>query len=209
MVIRVACILGLIVLASALFHLHDDLAATAWAVRTPLPIDTPRMYRFAARINDNGGVSPFKVGELITGTFTYDLRGKNKVAANLPHGSFESKRNSLAFQLGDLRFSCIGEVSVTIGAFGHAEHFQIIAFDLELPKGWEMDHKKGSQTYSFLLQNAPSNNVITRVAIPERILLRDFRGTRELKLGFCPGIRFPGGQVKEHATVTATVETLE
>jgi hypothetical protein len=97
-----------------------------------------------------------------------------------------------------------------VHAFDHAEGFQIVAMDLKLPEGWEMDHRGGSQTDGFLLQNAPSRKVIDRAArIPERVSLFEFVNTREVRLDFFHGVSFPGGKVTNRATVYATVESLE
>jgi hypothetical protein len=127
MFIRVGRLLGFALLAAVI----TSVAASA---RVPLPVHT-RTYRFTARIEDNAGVSPFKVGERFKGTFTYDLKSRNTVPGKAEHGNYESRRNSLTFRLGDLRFSGAGKVKVTIGAFGHAEHFQVFASDLDLPEG--------------------------------------------------------------------------
>jgi hypothetical protein len=99
---------------------------------------------------------------------------------------------------------------VTVGAFPPwAEHFQIVAFDLALPNGWEMDHGGQSQTYGIVLQNVPPRKAIAGLGIPDRISLADFSSTRELRLDFFHGVRFPGGQVIGRAIVSATVESLE
>jgi hypothetical protein len=186
------------------------------AARAPAPFALARErhtrnYRFTARVKDNGGVSPFRVGALITGTFTYGLRATKirPQQRSLPFGHYQSRRNSITFQLGDLRFAGKGPVLVTVSSLNHSEHFGVVAPDLELPRGWEMDHTQRSQTYGFLLQNAPPKKVITRVAIPERVSLADFVSTREVRLDFFHGVRFPGGQVKGRATVYASVERLE
>jgi hypothetical protein len=120
-------------------------------------------------------------------------------------------RNSLAFQLGDLRFKGTGKIWVTVATFQHAEHFGIGASDLQLPKGWEVDPAGSSRSPAcgFLLQNAPSRNVIPRAAIPDRLSLPDFKNTRELGLHFDHGVRFPGGAVKKGVGVRAVIETLE
>jgi hypothetical protein len=99
---------------------------------------------------------------------------------------------------------------VTVTAFDHAEDFGMVAYDLKLPKGWEMDHTRRSQAYSFCLQNAPAREVIPREAsIPERISLSDFVSTREVRFDFFHGVSFPGGKIRGRATLYATVNTLE
>src|SRR5690349_14255781 len=77
--------------------------------------DDTRTYRFTARIKSNGGVTPFKAGEALIGVFTYDLRGRNKVAENPTNAVFQSARNSISFQVGERRtaFAGVGEVRVT------------------------------------------------------------------------------------------------
>jgi hypothetical protein len=169
-----------------------------------------RTYRFTARITNNEGVTPFKVGELISGSFTYDLRGTN-IRPDVPnHGFYSSRRNSLTFQSGDLRFSGVGDILAVVNAFDEVEDFGIVAPDLKLPDGWEMDHTRRSQTYSFLLQNAPTRKVIPRGAsIPERVSLSDFVSSREVRFDFFHGVTFPGGKITSRATVYATVESLE
>jgi hypothetical protein len=106
MAIRMARLLGGIVLVSALFHLPAPSA-----VATPLPRNPNlRTYRFTARITDNGGVTPFTVGKVITGTFTYDLKGK--IFSNgVDYGSYASIRNSAA--IVDLATSC-AQASTTL-----------------------------------------------------------------------------------------------
>jgi hypothetical protein len=202
-------ILGVIALAFSPLPFGLLIAPDARTAPIPPPGRGVHTYRFTARIRDNGGLSPFKVGGVITGTFTYDLQAKTTRSPNPFHGHYQSARNSLTFQMGDLRFIGTGDVLVTVGAFDHAEHFQVVAFDLTLPKGWEMDHTGRSQTYSVLLQNAPPRKIITSSGIPGRLSLPDFVNTKELRLDFFHGVRFPGGQAKEGATVYAVVESLK
>jgi hypothetical protein len=178
--------------------------ATATALR---PDKHTRSYRFKARVTSNDGVSPFRVGSTVTGEFTYDLRAKGPC----PHhggGQYPSPGHHFVVQLGKQIFRG-RDVAVTTGMLGHAEHFQVVAFDLGLPPRWDMDHTRGSQTYGVLLQNAPSRGVVTDVAIPRKLKLSDWVTTKELRLDFFHGVRFSGGQAKGRATVTATVETLE
>jgi hypothetical protein len=205
MVTRMTKSLGGIVLVSALFQLF-----AAWGAPAPAPIQTNlRTYRFTARIKKNAGITPLPVGKVITGTLTYDLKGKNTRPAGAAFADFQSARNSLVFEVGGLRFSSAGDVLFTVGAFDHAEHYQVVAFDLQLPKGWEMDHTRRSQTYGIVLQNAPAKGAVPRAAMPDRLSLSDFTSTRELRLDFFHGVRFPGGAVRGRATVYAVVETLE
>jgi hypothetical protein len=169
-----------------------------------------RTYHFTARISSNEGVTPFKVGALISGSFTYDLRG-----TNIHHGFYLSRRNSITFQFGDLRFSGVGDIVTVVNAIDEKEDFNIVAPDLKLPDGWEMDHTRRSQTYSFLLQNVPARKVIPPgipiqgPSIPERISLSDFVSIREVRFDFFHGVTFPGGKITSRATVHATVESLE
>jgi hypothetical protein len=177
----------------------------------PLPTDLRDVcaYRFTARIKDNGGITPFKVGDVISGTFTYDLRGKDRHAEAAEFGAFESSANAFSVQLGEERFFGAGDVLATLAVDKHAEHFGVVAHDLKLPKGWEMDHTVRSQSYGFLLQNAPSRGVVERRGLPDRLSLADFVDTREVRLDFFHGVRFPGGRIEGRATVFATVESLE
>src|SRR6266542_4051575 len=81
-------VLGLIVLTLSPLPFVALLPAGAWTAPVPAtrPVvvrDSTRTYRFTARIEANGGIAPFKVGDTITGTFTYDLKGKNTRPDNL------------------------------------------------------------------------------------------------------------------------------
>jgi hypothetical protein len=183
------------------------LSAGTSSSRAPVPVEV-RTYQFRSKIKANGGVTPFEVGKTISGTFTYDVRSqairKGKQWAHLG-----SKRNAIEFQYGDLRFVGAGGIEVSVSSFEHSEHFGLRADDLVLPKGWEMDHKRKSQTYGVVLQNVPPKGVIDGIAIPTRLSLSDFTSTAELRLDFFEGVSFPGGAVKERGTVTARLETLE
>ena len=72
-----------------------------------------------------------------------------------------------------------------------------------------MDHTRRSQSYGVTLQNAPPRAAVPRVAVPDRLTLSDFVTTKELRLDFFHGVRFPGGQVEDRSIVYATVEKLE
>jgi hypothetical protein len=205
MVARSGCLLCCLGLSTVLFHLLVGLAASA---RAPLPVRT-RTYQFTARITDNEGVTAFKVGELIKGTFTYEVGGGNLRPDVEGFGRYQSKRNSLAFQYGDLRFSGVGDILASVSMFHDSEHFRVEAPDLQLPKGWEMDHTRRSQSYAVSLQNAPPRKVIRSTALPDKLSLSEFVDTREFRLDFVEGVRFPGGQVKGRAIVNASVESLE
>jgi hypothetical protein len=210
MSIRKIRLLGLVIMV-AMFTLIVDGEVNSWA-RAPAPLvrdHHTRTYRFTARIKSNAGVTPFKVADLIKGTFTYDLRAKNKLPADAPYGSYSSKQNSFAFQLGDLQFTSIGEVGTWITVDDGVEDFSIRAHDVQIPKGWEVDHTGRSQSYGLQLQNVPTKQVFRRVEMPDRLSLKDFVSTREVRLDFFHGVRFPGGQVKGRATVIATVESLD
>lgn len=187
--------------------LASILPTGALSSRAPVPVET-RTYQFKATIKDNAGVTPLKVGESITGQFTYDLRSE-PVRKDKHWAHCKSKRNALVFEYGDLRFVGTGETLVTVSSFPNDEHFGVGAPDLILPKGWEMDHKGGSQTYGILFQNSPPQKVIDGIVIPSRLSLDDFKNVREVRLDFFHGVSFPGGGVKERATVMAVVETLE
>lgn len=175
-----------------------------------VPVET-RTYKFKATIKDNAGVTPLKVGESITGQFTYDLKSE-PVRKDKHWAHCKSKHNALVFEYGDLRFVGTGEILVTITSSPDNEHdeaFGVTAPDLVLPKGWEMDHKQGSQTYRILFQNAPPRKVIDGIAIPSKLSLDDFKDAREVRFDFFHGVSFPGGAVKDRATVQAVVESLE
>jgi hypothetical protein len=215
MFISRARLVGLLVLVSLPFPLAAILPPDGWSAPAPAP-RTTRTYRFEARITDNSGVTPLRVGDLIRGRFTYDLKARKirpeddrKDLRALPFGHYVSAQNAIEFKVGDLRFTGAGEVLVTVSAFGHAEHFGVVAMDLKLPKGWEIDHKQGSQTYGFCLQNAPTKKVLAGPGIPDRVALADFVNTKEVRLDFFHGVRFPGGQVTDRAIVYGAVERLE
>ena len=187
-------------------------AGTTTAV--PLPKIVPRdlcTYRFAARIKDNAGITPFKVGDVIRGTIAYDLTGKDRNPTSAEHGNFYSPKNSLCFELGEQRFCGVGEIVTYLSVFEHAESIGVVAHDLHLPDGWEMDHTRRSQSYGLHLQNAPPRGVLKQKhnGLPESLSLRSFVDTRELRLDFFHGVRFPGGRVDKRATVLTTVESLE
>jgi hypothetical protein len=167
-----------------------------------------RNYRFTARIKANDGVQPFQVGKVITGTFRFDRDAKDRIAYHLLYGWFSSPHNALTFRLGELRFSGAGDVTATTSVFQASEHFQIVAFDLKLPTGWEMDHTVRAQSYGIVLQNVPSKWVLASKGLPEHLSLDRFSGTREFHLDFYHGVRFPGGEVKRRAVVSADVEKL-
>jgi hypothetical protein len=178
----------------------------ASSARAPAPVET-RTYKFKATIKDNADVTPLKVGESLTGQFTYDLRSEPaRKDRQWPHR--KSKHNSLAFEYGDLRFVGTGEILVSVTLSPDYEHFGCVAYDLTLPKGWEIDHKQQSQTYGIFFQNNPPRKPTNRIAIPSKLSLDDFKDVREVRLDFF-GVRFPGGAVKERATVRALVEGLE
>jgi hypothetical protein len=172
------------------------------------PTET-RTYRFTARVQKNGGVTPFQVGSIITGSFTYDMQALNLVKDGLPYGQYRSPRNRFSFQCDGYSFTGTGVIEVTTGLFPYAEHFGIVAFDLELPPGWKMRHNGESHAYSLLLQNAPPRGAVRDVKIPKEVKIKNFISTREVRLTFGHGIRFPGGQVKGEAIVFAKVESLE
>jgi hypothetical protein len=175
--------------------------------RAPAPVET-RTYQFQAKIKDNGGVTPFEVGESITGTFTYDRRSNPiRSVPNCAHRV--SDRNAIVFELGDLKFVGTDEVVVAVSSFEGSEHFGMTASDLTLPKGWDMLHKKGSQSYGFALQNVPPKKKIDGTSIPTELVLSDFTSSAEVWLDFYNGVSFPGGAVKGRATVMAHIESLK
>jgi hypothetical protein len=146
---------------------------------------------------------------VISGSFRYDLDVLNQRPGISGGGVYESIRNAITFRVGPHQFFGAGDVSVTVGAFEHAEHFQIVATDLLLPMGWQTDHTQRSDTYGIVLQNVPPKGVIGCPVIPHRLSLTDFTSARELRLDFVHGVRFPGGRVTERATVFAAVNSLE
>jgi hypothetical protein len=195
-------------LALALSPLVALLPVDSGAAPAPAHRDV-RTYRFTARVTDNGGVTPFKLGSLITGTFGYDLKGKHKRPDAPRYGVYMSAKNALTFEGAGLRFAGAGEVLAIAFSSRGVEHFGIVAPDLKLPKGWRIDHGGRSQTYSILLQNVPPRKAITGHALPDRLSLPDFVSSRELRLDFFHGVRFPGGRVNGRATVYARLESFK
>jgi hypothetical protein len=171
-------------------------------------IDLPT-YRFTARITDNAGVTPFGVGQVIQGTFTYDLEGRDRLTRLRWCGHYDSRRNSLSFRLGDLHFHGVGAVLATASRSERAETFSVVAYDLKLPPGWAMDHTGPAQSYGILLQNAPAKGALVDKRLPESLSLPSFTDTRRFRLNFFRGVSFPGGRVQGQADVYATLETLE
>src|SRR5262249_10457096 len=72
-------------------------------------------YKFRARVTDNGGVTPFKIGTLLRGGFTYDPRGKGQRPGAPQYGRYFSSQNALSFWLGDQRFRGAGDILATVG----------------------------------------------------------------------------------------------
>lgn len=171
-------------------------------------IDLPT-YRFTARITDNAGVTPFGVGQVIQGTFTYDLQGRDRLTRLKWCGHYDSRRNSLSFRLGDVHFHGVGAVLATASRSERTETFSVVAYDLKLPPGWAMDHTGPGQSYGILLQNAPAKGTLVDKRLPERLSLPSFTDTRRFRLNFFRGVSFPGGRVQGQADVYATLETLE
>lgn len=179
----------------------------ASAALAPAP-DNTRTYQFAARVTDNGGVTPFKVGDLITGTFTYDLDAKD-VKPSPTSGLYKSARNAISFRLGDLTFFGAGEVIATTASGDGIDHFGVLARDLKLPESWDMEHSRQSLGYFIMLRNDPAKGVFPNDKLPERLDLSKFSTFRQLRFEFYKGVRFPGGEVKERTSVYAVVETLD
>jgi hypothetical protein len=187
------------------------LAAPRDAFPVPLNQSPPcdaRTYSFTARITDNGGVTSLKVGETIRGTLAYDLKGKDRHPDIDWCGHFESPRNALSFQIGDQCFSSTGTTLATMSVSEHQEHVGVVTYALRLPKGWEMGRGL-SQSVGVCFQNAPPRGVLPRKGLPDRLRLADWVNTRELRLDFCHGVRFPSGSVEGRATVIATIEELQ
>src|SRR6516162_8669860 len=107
-------------------------------LREPPPRDL-RVYSFTARITNDGGVTPFRVGATITGTFTYDLKGVDNLTDLDWCGHLVSPRNAFAFQFGDECFSGTGPIWTTLSVTKRHEHVGVVAHDLRVPKGWEIE----------------------------------------------------------------------
>jgi hypothetical protein len=167
------------------------------------------VYSFTARITNDGGVTPFRVGATITGTFTYDLKGVDNLTDLDWCGHFVSPRNAFAFQFGDECFSGTGPIWTTLSVTKRHEHVGVVAHDLRVPKGWEIEQNERGQSFGLWLENAPPRGMLPRKELPDRLMLANWINSRQFLLDFCGGVRFPGGEVKERATVVAIVEELQ
>lgn len=165
-------------------------------------------YLFTARVTDDGGVTPFKVGSVITGKLSWDSKAK-PLSQRANQAVWKSRLNSISFQMGPHRFSDVGEVKLVVTRFRFGETYSFVSHDLKVPQGWEIDHTSGSDSYAILLQNAPPRNAIPNLKVPEKITLSQFVSERQLRLDFFHGVRFPGGQAKGQCTVYATIESFK
>jgi hypothetical protein len=175
-------------------------------------------YRFVARITDNAGVTPFKVGTKITGEFTYEMTAKNirnagpKFALS---GEYESKRNQIVFTYGKLRFEAKGRVKVTSGTIPRiAEDFSVVSFGLRLPVGWKSidppeNKKYRIPSFGVILQNYPPHKVLPTADIPKALDLTRFVNVKNAYINFPNGLVFPGGIVEGRVKIEALIEKLE
>jgi hypothetical protein len=185
------------------------------AARKPARLVT---YRFTARITDNAGVTPFKVGTKITGEFTYDMTAKNirnagpKFALS---GEYKSKRNQIAFTYGKLRFEAKGRVKVTSGTIPRiAEDFSVVSFGLRLPMGWKSieppeNKKYRIPSFGVILQNHPPRKVLPTADIPKALDLAKFVNAKNAYINFPNGLMFPGGILERRVKIEAVIEKLE
>jgi hypothetical protein len=169
-------------------------------------------YRFVATITANGSATPFKTGTKMSGEFRYDVASKDRKPDDLKHGSFESPKNRIVFNYGKLRFEGKGRVRVNTGHYRQiVEHFQIVSFDLRLPKGWKRIQVPGkvdrSSTFSVLLQNAPPAGVFINDKLPQKLELSKFKNCR-VRMDFHHGVIYPGGVVRKRAIIEAKLEAL-
>jgi hypothetical protein len=197
------------------WHTAAALAVEPVVARKPSRLVT---YRFTARITDNAGVTPFKVGTKITGEFRYDLTAKN--TKNLGpkfalRGEYESPKNRIVFSYGKHRFLAKGRVEVNTGTIPQiAEDFAIITHDLLMPKGWEFvpppgGKKDRSRAFGIVLQNYPPRGVLPTADLPKALTLSKFLQVRNLAFDFYYGVRFPGGSVMRRAKVEAEIQEIE
>jgi hypothetical protein len=166
-------------------------------------------YRFTARIT-HSDVPPFKVGEVIEGTFSYALlaeRERRQPSLRHEHGFYNSPHNRIFCRLGKARFVGAG-VQVGVLSSHELEMFVIGAADMTLPDGWSMEHTREAYAFSINMSRKRPKDAIRRVALPERLALSVF-STRLLNIQFANGVRFPSGEVSRAALVLAAVETLE
>ncbi|VTR92154.1 unnamed protein product [Gemmata massiliana] len=172
----------------------------------PTPIET-RTYQVKARIKNNAGITPFKVGELITVRFTYDINSK-KLRSDDSYAHRVSKRNKMTFASGETKFAATEDIIIAVSSGKYYQTLNFVANDLELPEGWETNHKRGRQHYVVMFQTLTPEGVITGNSIPDRFSLSDFKDTAEVRLNFVEGVKFPGGEVKR-GVVMCKIESLE
>ena len=199
-----------LLVAASLALIASFLADHAGAVPDQDAVDKRiRAYRFKAKVDSNGGITPISVGHMVTGEFTYDLDGRDRIPDNKECGHFLSAKNSLKVRIGNNEFAGVGDTLTTLAIFPRAEHFSVIAHDLRMPKGWAIQHGAGNGHFcEVLFQNAPSQKVFAR-SLPEKLSLPAFVGTRVFRMHFV-NVQFPGGKVDGAATtVRAIVESLE
>ena len=127
-----------------------------------------RTYYFTARIVSNDGITPFKVGTIITGHFKYDLTAKDVLTQMPEAGHYPSKRNSFVVEYGGDQFVGAGTIKVSVSRFRHSEHIGAGSLDLELPQGWKAHHSaSGDSLVVMLLQNHPPRSVVPNKGLPK------------------------------------------
>jgi hypothetical protein len=195
-----------------------SLPATLHAEKPPVAARKPKMlrtYRFTAKITHNGGVTPFKVGTMIMGEFTYDIYATNIRPDRSEVGWYNSSNHRFWFQYGKLRFVGRGDIRLSVGKIPKiVESFGIGSRDLKMPPGWRLgppDSRFSGDVPGFrvMLQNDPPFGAINNPAVPTKIEFWRFATTRELRLHFAHGIRFPGGKVERRAFVYAEIQRLD
>lgn len=188
--------------------------ATARAEEKPVVARKPAKlvtYRFTAKIIRNGGIAPFKVGTKITGQFTYDLNAK-KVRGNNWYAHYDSLNSRIVFKYGSLVFKSKGFTRLAIVQSRRSEHFGVVTYDLEMPKGWRLipapkPLRNRGQSFSVYVDNEPPRNVLQSIAIPRKVDLSNF-SERQFRFDAYFGLEFPGGKVTKRATLYAELEEL-
>jgi hypothetical protein len=206
------------ILWAALVAAVLSVPASARTEQKPVEARKPsllRTYRFTAKITHNGGVTPFKVGTMVTGEFTYDLYATNIRPDRRDVGWYNSSKHRFSFRYGKLRFVGKGDIRLSIGKIPNTvESFGIGPRDLTMPPGWKMaprDPQLPGDVPGFrvMLQNSPPFGAIKNTSVPGKIEFWRFATSRDFRLHFSQGVAFPGGQLEARTFVYAEIKKLE
>lgn len=168
-------------------------------------------YAFTAKITDNGGVEYFAKDTEITGSFTYDKDARTSPSSGAGYARYPSPKNKLILNYQGQKFVGRGKKYIVGVLSRTSESFAFRACDIQLPKGWKIDHSSESDGYGIFLVNYPSRGVIekkNRPPLPANLSLSDF-DSHELRLNFGAGVEYPQGRIDSRATVSAQIISLK